>query len=243
MIEIDCLEKAYGTAKALDGLRFSANPGRVTALLGPNGAGKTTALRILLGLDRADSGTARIDGRLYRDLAEPLRMVGALLDGAGAAGFRTPRTHLAWMAASNGIERSRIDEVIDMVGLSPAANRRISRFSLGMKQRLGVATALLGDPSTVILDEPTNGLDAEGIVWMRRMVRVLAQEGRCVLVTSHLLHEVQETVDDLVVIAAGRVIRQGVLSELVADGLGLEEAYFSWTRGHEQYAARDKGER
>jgi ABC-2 type transport system ATP-binding protein len=243
MIEIDSLEKTYGTCRALDGLTFSADPGRVTALLGPNGAGKTTALRILLGLDGADAGTALVDGTRYRDFPEPLRVVGALLDGSGAAGFRTPRTHLSWMAASNGITRSRIDEVIGTVGLAPAANRRISGFSLGMRQRLGMAAALLGDPATVILDEPTNGLDAEGIVWMRRMVRGLAEEGRTVLVTSHLLHEVQETADDLVVMAAGRVVRQGALDDLVEDASDLEEAYFSWTHGREQYAAHGEVER
>lgn len=236
MIEIEGLEKSYGRAKALDGVTFAALPGRVTALLGPNGAGKTTTLRILLGLEDADAGSALIDGRRYRELPEPLREVGTLLDGPGAAGFRTPRTHLAWMAASNGIARSRIDEAIDMVGLASAAGRRVSGFSLGMGQRLGMAAALLGDPPTVILDEPTNGLDAEGVAWVRHMMRRLAEEGRTVVMTSHLLNEVQEVADDLVVMAGGRIVQRGALDDLLDEGTDLEEAYFSWTRGHEQYA-------
>ncbi len=238
MIEIQALEKSYGPTKVLDSVTFSALPGRVTALLGPNGAGKTTTLRILLGLEDADAGSALVDGRRYRELPKPLREIGALLDGSGAAGFRTPRTHLAWMAASNGIARSRIDEVITTVGLASAANKRVSDFSLGMEQRLGMAAALLGDPSTIVLDEPTNGLDAEGVVWTRHMVRRLAGEGRTVIVTSHLLHEVQEIADDLVVMAGGKIVQRGVLSELVGEGASLEEAYFSWTRGREQYAAQ-----
>lgn len=238
MIEIEGLEKSYGGTTALDGVTFTALPGRVTALLGPNGAGKTTTLRILLGLEDADAGSALVGGRHYRDLPEPLREVGTLLDGPGAAGFRTPRTHLAWMAASNGIARLRIDEVIDAVGLASVANKRVSGFSLGMGQRLGMAAALLGDPSTVVLDEPTNGLDAEGVVWVRHMARRLAGEGRTVLVTSHLLHEVQEVADDLVVMAGGRVVRQGTLVDLVGEDADLEGAYFSWTRGREQYAAQ-----
>lgn len=241
MIEIEGLEKSYKAEKVLRGVTFSARPGRVTALLGPNGAGKTTTLRILLGLEDADAGTALVDGRPYRELSEPLQSVGTLLDGPGAAGFRTPRTHLAWMAASNGIPRARIDEVIGTVGLASAANKRISGFSLGMGQRLGMAAALLGDPQTVVLDEPTNGLDAEGVVWVRRLTRQLAAEGRCVLLTSHLLHEVREMADDLVVIAGGRIVRQGALADLVGDGADIEEAYFSWTRGLGRYEAREGG--
>lgn len=239
MIEIEGLEKSYGRTRALGGVTFAALPGRVTALLGPNGAGKTTTLRILLGLEDADGGSALVDGRRYRELPEPLREVGTLLDGPGAAGFRTPRTHLAWMAASNGIARARIDEVIDAVGLAPVADKRVSGFSLGMGQRLGMAAALLGDPATMILDEPTNGLDAEGVVWVRHTLRRLAGEGRTVLVTSHLLHEVQEMADDLVVMAGGRIVRQGTLANLVGEGADLEEAYFFWTRGREQYAAQE----
>ncbi|MFC2706469.1 MAG: ABC transporter ATP-binding protein [Olsenella profusa] len=243
MITVQGVRKSYGGQRALDGVTFSALPGRVTALLGPNGAGKTTTLRILLGLEDADAGSALFDGVRYRDLATPLRTVGTLLDGSGAAGFRTPRTHLAWLAASNGIARSRIDEAIDAVGLSTVATRRISGFSLGMGQRLGMAAALLGDPATVILDEPTNGLDAEGVVWVRHMVRRLAEDGRTVLMTSHLLHEVQKMADDLVIIAGGHIVGKGALSDLLEEDTDLEEAYFSWTQGREQYAAHEGGER
>ena len=239
MIDVRGLTKSYGGRKAVDNVSFTAAAGRVTALLGPNGAGKTTTIRVLLGLERADCGVALVDGRAYRDLTAPLREVGVLFDGSGAAGFRTPRAHLAWLAASNGIDRRSIAKVLDEVGLASAASKRVSTFSLGMGQRLGIAAALLGDPKTVVLDEPMNGLDAEGIRWVRSLVRRLAGEGRTVLVTSHLLHEVQETADDLVVMTHGRIVRRGVTSELVAGHRDLEEAYFNWTAGKGEYVSRD----
>lgn len=229
MIEITDLSKRYGSTQAIAGVSLRAEPGRVTALLGPNGAGKSTTLRILLGLDRSDSGTALIDGVAYRERRAPLWHVGAQFDGSGAHRGRTGRAHLTWVAQSNGIPRTRIRTVIDAVGLTGADRRRVATYSLGMGQRLGIATAMLGDPRVVVLDEPTNGLDPDGIRWVRRMVRTLADEGRLVLLSSHLMGEVEQVADHVVVIAHGQVVRAGGIAEITEGFANLETAYFALT--------------
>ncbi|GAA3071438.1 ATP-binding cassette domain-containing protein [Streptomyces roseofulvus] len=208
-IEIKNLTKEYGgrtTTRAVDDLTFRVEPGRVTGFLGPNGAGKSTTMRLVLGLDRPTSGTATVGGRLYTTLDEPLRTVGALLDAQAAHPSRTGRDHLRFLAASNGLPARRVDEVLAETGLEPAARRRIRGYSLGMRQRLGIAAALLGDPRVLMLDEPANGLDPEGIVWIRELLRRLAAEGRTVLVSSHLMNETATFADHLVVLGRGRLL-------------------------------------
>ena len=229
MIAIENLVKRHGAREVLHGVSLEARPGRVTGFVGPNGAGKSSTLRCLLGLDRADGGRALIGGRTYRELREPLRTVGAVLDGSGAHPSRTARGHLGWVAAGAGISRRRVAEVLDVVGLSEAAGRRVRTFSLGMGQRLGLATALLGDPEVLILDEPVNGLDPEGIRWIRRLLRQRADAGGTVLLSSHVLAELAEVADDVVVIAGGRVRAAGTLEEVAAGYANLEEAFFSLT--------------
>jgi ABC-2 type transport system ATP-binding protein len=208
MIEIQRLTKRYGSTLAVDDLSFSVDSGRVTGFLGPNGSGKSTTMRIVLGLDRPTAGGALIDGRPYRDLKDPLRTVGALLDARWVHPNRSARSHLRWLARSNGLPAGRVDEVLDQVGLTAVAGHRAGAFSLGMAQRLGIAGALLGDPGILLFDEPVNGLDPEGIVWIRHLMQRLAAEGRCVLVSSHLLPEMALTATDLVVIGRGRLIAQ-----------------------------------
>lgn len=203
--------------------------GRVTGLLGPNGAGKSSTLRILLGMDRPDAGTALIHGSTYRSLPVPLKIVGSLLEGAGAHPSRTGRNHLRWVAASNGIQSARIDEVLDEVGLSEAARRRVGTYSLGMRQRLGLATAMLGSPQVLVLDEPVNGLDPDGIRWIRRLLRRFADAGGTVLLSSHMLAEVAEVADDLVIMSSGQVAATGPLSAFGSEGRSLEASYFSLT--------------
>lgn len=205
-IEIQELTKQYGRTKAVDGLSFAVQPGRVTGFLGPNGAGKSTTMRLILGLDRPTSGSALIDGRPFASFAQPLREVGALLDPQAAHGGRTARNHLRALVVSNGIPAGRVDEVLEQTGIHAVAQRRIKTFSLGMRQRLGVAAALLGDPSVLMFDEPTNGLDPEGISWMRDTLRELAGAGRTILVSSHLMSEIALTVDHLVILAKGRLL-------------------------------------
>ena len=231
MISIDRLSKRHGARTVLSDVTFDAQPGRVTAFLGPNGAGKSSTLRILLGLDRATSGSALVDGVPYRALRYPARAVGAMLDGSGAHRSRTARNHLAWVAAAGGIPRRRVDEVLAEVGLWEARRARVSTFSLGMGQRLGLAAALLGEPAALVLDEPVNGLDPEGIRWIRRLLRGYADDGGTVLLSSHLMGEVAEIADDLVVIAGGRVVRSGPLSEVSAGYDNLEDAFFGLTGG------------
>jgi ABC-2 type transport system ATP-binding protein len=231
VIEITHLTKHHRGTPAVRDVSFRALPGRVTGFLGPNGAGKSSTLRILLGLDHADSGTATIGGKPYRELASPLRTVGALLEGSGAHRSRTARAHLEWVALSNGIARDRVPQVLDEVGLTDAAGTRLRKFSLGMSRRLGIATALLGDPDVLVLDEPVNGLDPEGIRWLRRLVRTAADDGRTVLLSSHFMAEMSSTADDLVVIAAGSVVAQGSIAEVVGDHAGLEDAFFTLTAG------------
>ena len=237
MIDISHLVKRHGSHTAVDDVSFTALPGRVTGFLGPNGAGKSSTLRILLGLDRATSGTALIGGSAYRSLERPLWRVGAMLDGPGAHKGRTARAHLRWVAQSNAIPPRRVDEVLELTGLSHAAKTRIGRFSLGMGQRLGIATALLGDPDVLVLDEPTNGLDPDGIRWIRRFLRSLADDGRTVLVSSHLMSEMQDTADDFVVIARGRVLAAGTAAEVTGVHDTVEDAFFALTDEHTEHRA------
>ncbi|MER8035722.1 ABC transporter ATP-binding protein [Streptomyces hydrogenans] len=217
-IDIQNLTKEYGgrpAARAVDGLTFRVEPGRVTGFLGPNGAGKSTTMRLVLGLDRPTSGTATVGGRPYVTLDEPLRTVGALLDAQAAHPSRTGRDHLRLLAASNGLPDRRVDEVLAETGLEPAARRRIKGYSLGMRQRLGIAAALLGDPGVLMLDEPANGLDPEGIVWIRGLLRRLAAEGRTVLVSSHLMNETATFADHLVVLGRGRLLADVPMREFI----------------------------
>ena len=215
-ITVDRIFKRYGRTPALDGMSFTVRPGRVTGFVGPNGAGKSTTMRVILGLDRPDSGTALIDGRPYRSLKHPLRHVGSLLDAGALQPSRTARDHLLWLAHSQGLTARRVDEVIERAGLAAVAKRRAGGFSLGMRQRLGIAAALLGDPAAVMLDEPFNGMDPEGIIWMRGFLRSLAAQGRAVLVSSHLMSELQDTADHVVVAGRGRVIADAGVAQLLA---------------------------
>ncbi|MCX5156695.1 ATP-binding cassette domain-containing protein [Streptomyces sp. NBC_00291] len=205
-IEIRELTKDYGTTRVVDHLTFDVLPGRVTGFLGPNGAGKSTTMRLLLGLDRPTAGTATIGGIRFADLRDPLRQVGALLDPQAAHGGHTARDHLLALAVSNGIAAARVDTVLERAGLASVARHRVKTFSLGMRQRLGVAAALLGDPGVLLLDEPTNGLDPEGIIWIRELMRSLAADGRTVLVSSHLMAETASFVDHLVVVGQGALL-------------------------------------
>jgi len=216
MIEAVGLTKRYGKTVAVDDLSFTVQAGRVTGFLGPNGAGKSTTMRMILGLDAPSAGGVRIDGKRYRELHQPLRTVGALLDAKWVHPNRSARAHLRWLAKSNKLPMKRADEVLEIVGLSGVANRRAGGFSLGMSQRLGIAAALLGDPQVLLFDEPVNGLDPEGILWIRRFMHRLADEGRTVLVSSHLLSEMALTAQDLVVIGRGKLIAQCTTDEFVA---------------------------
>ncbi|MEU4740731.1 ABC transporter ATP-binding protein [Actinosynnema sp. NPDC023658] len=215
MIEAIGLTKRYGKTVAVDNLSFTVQPGRVTGFLGPNGAGKSTTMRMILGLDRPSAGRVLIDGKPYAQLDRPLRTVGALLDAKWVHPNRSARAHLLWLAKSNGLPDRRVDEVLDMVGLAKVAKRRAGGFSLGMSQRLGIAGALLGDPGVLLFDEPVNGLDPEGILWIRQFMQGLAAEGRTVLVSSHLLSEMAVTATDLVVIGRGKLISQSSTTEFV----------------------------
>ncbi|GAA1453836.1 ABC transporter ATP-binding protein [Nocardiopsis tropica] len=229
MIEIRGLTRRFGARTAVDGLTFAARPGQVTGFLGPNGAGKSTTLRVLLGLDRADGGTALIDGRPYAELRRPATAVGAQLDGGGAHPARTARAHLGWIARANGLPASRVEEVLEGVGLGGAARARVRTFSLGMGRRLDLAAALLGDPGVLVMDEPVNGLDPEGIRWVRAFTRALADEGRTVLLSSHFMGEVARIADHLVVIDGGRLVAEGRPDEVAAGHASLEDAFFALT--------------
>ena len=215
MIEARHLTKRYRNTTAVDEVSFVVQPGRVTGFLGPNGAGKSPTMRMVLGLDTPSSGEVRVDGKLYAQLADPLRSVGALLDAKAIVGSRSAANHLKWLADSNGIDRRRVSEVLDTVGLSDVAAKRVGTFSLGMNQRLGIAAALLGDPGTVMFDEPINGLDPDGIVWIRNLMKSLASEGRTVFLSSHLMSEMALTADHLLVIARGRIIADASTDEFV----------------------------
>lgn len=229
MIEISNVTKNYGSKVAVDGVRFTAKPGRVTGFLGPNGAGKSSTLRVLMGLDRPANGTALIDGMPYARLKQPMRTVGAMLDGASAVPERRGIDHLRWLAQSNRIPAQRISEVLETVGLTDAAKVRVRKYSLGMKQRLGLAAALLGEPRILVLDEPVNGLDPEGIRTIRTFLRRYAEQGNTVLLSSHLMGETAETVDDIVIINKGRIIADGPLADITQGHPSLEEAFFALT--------------
>jgi len=229
VIEARGLAKRYGSTVAVDGLSFDVRPGMVTGFLGPNGSGKSTTMRMILGLDAPDAGQARIGGRPYRKLPWPLREVGALLEAKAFHPGRSARAHLAALAASNAIPRTRVDEVLGIVGLESAARRRAGKFSLGMAQRLGIAAALLGDPRILLLDEPVNGLDPEGIRWIRDLLKSLAAEGRTVFVSSHLISEMALMAEHLVVIGAGRLLADTSVAEMSARSASLEDAFLELT--------------
>ena len=219
-IEVNGLRKRFGSVQALDGMSFTVAPGRVTGFIGPNGAGKSTTMRVILGLDAPDEGSALVAGRRYRSLPYPLTVIGSLLDAAALQPSRSARNHLLWLARSQGLAPSRVDEVIREAGLDQAARRKAGGYSLGMRQRLGIAAALLGDPPALMLDEPFNGMDPEGIVWMRGFLRALAAQGRAVLVSSHLMSELQDTADHLVIVGRGRVIADTSTAGLLAAASG-----------------------
>ena len=235
MIEARDLTRRFGPTVAVDALSFDVRPGGVTGFLGPNGSGKSTTMRLILGLDRPDSGQVRVGGRRYRELRWPLREVGALLEARAFHPGRSARSHLAALAASNAVPRARVDEVLDLVGLTGVAGRRAGTFSLGMGQRLGVAAALLGDPAVLLLDEPVNGLDPEGVRWIRDLLRSLAAQGRTVFVSSHLISEMALTADRLVVIGQGRLLADTTVAELSAGSASLEDAFFRLTSGAIEY--------
>ena len=221
-IEVTGLRKRFGPAVALDGMTFTVAPGKVTGFVGPNGAGKSTTIRVILGLDAPDEGRALVCGQPYQHLRHPLSHVGALVDAAALQPSRSARNHLLWMARSQAMAASRVDAVIDLVGLGSAARRKAGGYSLGMRQRLGIAAAMLGDPPVIIMDEPFNGMDPEGIIWMRRLLRSLAAEGRAILVSSHLMGEVQDVADHVVVVGRGRVLADASVDALVARASGDE---------------------
>ena len=216
MIEAVNLTKQYGAKTAVDHVSFTVEPGTVTGFLGPNGAGKSTTMRMIMGLDKPTTGSVKVNGRPYRKLTAPLCEVGALLDAKGLHGSRSARAHLRQLAVSNGIPVKRVDEVLEITGLTDVAKKRVKGFSLGMGQRLGMAAALLGDPQTLLFDEPVNGLDPEGVIWVRQTCRRLADEGRTVFISSHLMSEMSQTADHLLVIGRGRILTQGPVDSVIA---------------------------
>ena len=220
MIEVRGLTKRYGAKIAVDNLTFGIEPGKVTGFLGPNGAGKTTTMRCILGLDYADRGHATMDGKNYHDLAYPMREVGALLDAKAVHGGRSAYNHLLCLAQTNSLPKRRVGEVLELVGLTDVAKKRSKGFSLGMSQRLGIAATLLGDPKVLMFDEPVNGLDPEGILWIRNLMKALAAEGRTVFVSSHLMSEMENTADHLIVIGRGKLIADCTMKEFVARASG-----------------------
>ena len=230
VIEVSGLTKRFGPVLAVDQLSFAVEPGEVVGFLGANGAGKTTTLRMLLGLVRPDAGTATINGHAYADLPEPLHQVGAVLEASSFYPGRTARNHLRVQALAGQADPSRVDGVLELTGLTGAADRRVGGFSLGMRQRLGLATALLTDPDLLILDEPANGLDPDGVQWLRDLLRGLAAGGATVLVSSHILAEVAQTVDSVVILDRGRLVAQSSLADLTAGAGNLEDAFFKLTR-------------
>jgi ABC-2 type transport system ATP-binding protein len=237
MIEARGLTKRFGSRLAVDALSFDVRPGRVTGFLGPNGSGKSTTMRLILGLDNPDAGHAAIGGRRYRDLRWPLREAGALLEARAWHPGRTARSHLAALAASNGIGRRRVDEMLGMVGLADVAGQRAGKFSLGMAQRLGIAAALLGDPPVLLLDEPVNGLDPAGIHWIRDLLRTLAAQGRAVFVSSHLISEMALMAEHVVVIGQGRLLADAPVADLAGRAPSLEDAFLRLTGASTEYRA------
>jgi ABC-2 type transport system ATP-binding protein len=242
MIEMQGLTKRYGDTVAVDNLTVTIRPGIVTGFLGPNGAGKSTTMRMILGLDRPTAGSVRVNGRDYADAKHPLHELGGLLDPRAVHPSRSIFHHLLALAQSNGIKRGRVDDVIDAVGLHDVARRRAGRLSLGMGQRLGIAAALLGDPQTVILDEPVNGLDVEGIRWIRTLLRDMAAQGRTVFVSSHLMSEMAQTAQHLVVVGRGRLLADTSVDEFVGTAASLEDAYVALTEDAVEYRAITNGE-
>jgi len=220
MIEVRGLTKRYGEKVAVNDLTFSIEPGQVTGFLGPNGAGKTTTMRLILGLDYPNAGTVSVDGQRYSGLANPMREVGALLDAKAVHGGRSAYNHLLCLAQTNNLPRKRVDEVLELVGLSEVARKRSKGFSLGMSQRLGIAATMLGDPKVLMFDEPVNGLDPEGILWIRNLMKTLAAEGRTVFVSSHLMSEMENTADHLIVIGRGKLIADCTMNEFIAQSSG-----------------------
>ncbi|WP_405087673.1 ABC transporter ATP-binding protein [Microbispora sp. NBC_01389] len=233
MIEVRELTKRFGRTVAVDGLTFHVKPGRVTGFLGPNGAGKSTTMRVILGLDHPASGAALVGGRRYAGIRHPMREVGALLDAGAVQGGRTPLGHLSWIARSNRVGRDRVVSVIEQVGLAGVARKRIAGFSLGMRQRLGIAAALLGDPGVLLFDEPVNGLDPDGVRWIRELMRGLAAEGRTVLLSSHLMSEMELTADHLVIIGRGRLLADTAMRDLT----GVRDVFVRSTRAADLAAA------
>jgi ABC-2 type transport system ATP-binding protein len=240
MITARGLTKHYGRVAAVRDLTFTVRPGVVTGFLGPNGAGKSTTMRMLIGLDRPDAGRATVNGKPYQELRQPLREVGAMLEARSFHPGRSARAHLGALAVSNAIPERRVEEVLGLVGIEAVARRRAGKFSLGMAQRLGIAVALLGDPGIVILDEPVNGLDPEGIRWIRALLKSLAAEGRTVLISSHLINEVAATADELIVIGRGRLLAHTTVTELAATASSLEDAFFRLTESASDYTGRAK---
>ena len=236
-IEVAGLCKRFGPTLALDSMTFTVSPGQVTGFVGPNGAGKSTTMRIILSLDAADAGTATVGGRPYASLRHPLSHVGSLLDAAALQPSRSARNHLLWLAHSQGLGARRADEVIEQAGLGSAARRKAGGYSLGMRQRLGIAAALLGDPGVLVFDEPANGLDPEGIRWIRRLMKSLAAEGRVVFVSSHLISEMANTADRLIVIGAGKLLADTTVAELSAGSASLEDAFLDLTAGSAEFRA------
>jgi ABC-2 type transport system ATP-binding protein len=240
-IEVSGLRKRFGPTVALDGMTFSVQPGQVTGFVGPNGAGKSTTMRVILGLDAPDAGSALVGGRPYQSLRHPMRHVGSLLDAGALQPSRSGRGHLLWLAHSQGLTARRVDEVIGQAGLDKAARRRAGGYSLGMRQRLGIAAAMLGDPPVIMLDEPFNGLDPEGIVWMRGFLASLARQGRAVLVSSHLMSELEGTAGHLVVIGRGQVIADISMAELIAAASGDRVTLRTAARREAVLALEDAG--
>jgi ABC-2 type transport system ATP-binding protein len=237
MIEARGLTKFYGKRAAVSDLSFTVRPGIVTGFLGPNGAGKSTTMRLILGLDAPTAGDVRVNGRHYADHPAPLGEVGALLEARAIHTGRSARNHLLALAATHAIRASRVDQVLDLVGLSDVAGQRAGSFSLGMGQRLGIASALLGDPGTVILDEPVNGLDPEGVRWVRNLLKALAAEGRTVFLSSHMMSELALIAEHVIVLGKGRLIADVAVAELLAGGTSLEEAFMQLTAGAVEYQA------
>jgi len=215
-IDVSDVRKRFGPQQALDGMTFTVQPGQVTGFVGPNGAGKSTTMRVILGLDAPDAGTALVSGQPYASLRNPLTHLGSLLDAGALQPSRSARNHLLWLAHSQGLGRTRVDQVIAEAGLADVARRKAGGYSLGMRQRLGIAAAMLGDPPILMMDEPFNGMDPEGIIWMRKFLRSLAAEGRAILVSSHLMSELEDTADHLIVVGRGRVIADTPVAELIA---------------------------
>ena len=236
-IEVQALTKEFGTRRAVDDVTFRVLPGRVTGFLGPNGAGKSTTMRLVLGLDRPTSGTATIGGRAYVTLGEPLRHVGALLDAQAAHGSRSGRDHLRTLAASNRIPDRRVEEVLEQTGLASVARHRVKTYSLGMRQRLGIAAALLGDPGTLMFDEPVNGLDPDGVRWIRDLMRSMAKEGRTILLSSHLMSEMALTAERIIILGRGKLIMEATVAELTERYPSLEDAYLALTASSVEYGA------